>query len=718
MSLRWLLLAGLVGLCRGFAAVGRPDDGCEDADDTTVMQAARGMGLGDVMSCSDVAIQGLCSHPQAKEGTCDPNPNPTGTVTKVCPLGSLELAPSGDISDARPTLYNGNLACVAPKDGTQCDFRGQDGTPDYTPCSVSYTCSNKSVHGEDKYHHRPLQDCPRGTWSCVAYNGEDADGLDGVLKHSTVGSDPGKHSPVGSDPGKKQHAVPCWFPSLSPLGLELQGNKTKPAAQADLLEQCKHPPFVFAYDDPGPVSRTPEKPGVLPSTPTTFSCLKIAGDNETDIAPPEYSTFPQTEIATPCDPAGGNTSLGFCDDDNDCQAQCDNDDNCLGYSVQIRGGSGSGGGYTPFQESFTLKKYLGPACVEHNSYAHIRAKPAAVKPKRRFLIDQTLGTLEEWNRQCGETFWSQGTYDWMALEAGKPGRRTLFAPFMDDPMPTSAESRIGTALLQAQSDHSKNIATLTGGSTMERNSGFIPSFSYEFYVTDMGNYVEALTNLQTELEKEVEEEKALQNYIAKLRIEQAKLSGKESVAAKTQEMTMKTIATAITGMNAGMEGISNMGRQMNETTLKMKSDIDAWIQEQQTKAWLDFAFVVGDFALSVAAPMFAAASEGAKVEALFPWGKKADRHEKDVGKFRAPSCIDALDDESRAILAKVWKGKETWRKGFSELIKGVDSFMKGVVGITEAVKAVSTADGLSSDVRDAAGASVAAMEEQFGWTVT
>ena len=64
-------------------------------------------------------------------GTCDPNPNPTGTVTKVCPLGSLELAPSGDISDSRPTLYKGNLACVAPKDGTQCDFRHpQDGTPD------------------------------------------------------------------------------------------------------------------------------------------------------------------------------------------------------------------------------------------------------------------------------------------------------------------------------------------------------------------------------------------------------------------------------------------------------------------------------------------------------------------------------------------------------------------------------------------------------------
>ena len=485
-------------------------------------------------------------------------------MTKVCPLGSLELAPSGDISGSRPTLYKGNLACVAPKDGTQCDFRHpQDGTPDagapdYTPCSVSYTCSHESPHGDDKYHHQPLQDCPRGTWSCVAYNGEDADGPDGVLKHSTVGSDPGKQD---------RAAVPCWFPSLSPLGLELQGRKTKPAARADLLEQCKHPPFVFAYDDPGPVSRTPDRPGVLPSTPTTFSCLKTAGDDETDIAPPEYSTFPQTDIATPCDPAGGDTSLGSCNDDNDCQAKCDIDENCLGYSVEaVRGGapvtvnigssssnsktkdvglsglqcpatvnrdnwlgtdtyddtfaisqegttvtarridstsgwgmqlqfvcdspysvaadtnvvgdcsSAPGGnsdlggcssqadceaqcnsnakclgfvdmtaknwGYmlknyvgpdcletrsgfvlhtTSVQESFTLKKYLGPACVEHNPAARIRAKPAAVKPKRGFNIDQTLGTLQEWNRQCGETFWSQGTYDWVALEAGISG---------------------------------------------------------------------------------------------------------------------------------------------------------------------------------------------------------------------------------------------------------------------------------------------------------
>ena len=90
-------------------------------------------------------------------------------------------------------------------------------------------------------------------------------------------------------------------------------------------------------------------------------------------------------------------------------------------------------------------------------------------------------------------------------------------------------------------------------------------------------------------------------------------------------MTMKTITTAITGMNAGMEGISNMGRQMNETMLKMKTDIDAWIHEQQVKAIIDLCLTLTSFALSTAGPMFAAASEGAKVEALFPWGKQASK---------------------------------------------------------------------------------------------
>ena len=99
-------------------------------------------------------------------------------------------------------------------------------------------------------------------------------------------------------------------------------------------------------------------------------------------------------------------------------------------------------------------------------------------------------------------------------------RLPLFASVMLEEGATASESSFGIALLQAQSDHTKSIATLTGGSTMDGNSGFIPSFSYDFYVKEMRKYVDALASLQRELEKQVEEEKALQLYIKQLRIEQ------------------------------------------------------------------------------------------------------------------------------------------------------------------------------------------------------
>ena len=52
------------------------------------------------------------------------------------------------------------------------------------------------------------------------------------------------------------------------------------------------------------------------------------------------------------------------------------------------------------------------------------------------------------------------------------------------------------------------------------------------------------------------------------------------------------------------------------------------------------------------------------------------------------------------------------------MTKGIGIFINGAVSIFEASKAVSKANGLSSDVRDAAGLSVKAMEEQFDWNVT
>ena len=137
MSLRWLLLAGLVILCRGFAAGG----GCEDADDTAVMQAARDVGLGDVMSCSDVAIQGLCSHPQAKEGCC-----------KTCNRGFFGGQPSCQGAGSRSfTSENcGEGSCSQTGKDEPCE--------PYGPCCdhEGYKC----VHRD----HDCTQTC--GSWGC------------------------------------------------------------------------------------------------------------------------------------------------------------------------------------------------------------------------------------------------------------------------------------------------------------------------------------------------------------------------------------------------------------------------------------------------------------------------------------------------------------------------------------------------------------------------
>jgi len=285
------------------------------------------------------------------------------------------------------------------------------------------------------------------------------------------------------------------------------------------------------------------------------------------------------------------------------------------------------------------------------------------------------------------------------------------------------ESSFGTALLQAQSAHAMNIATLTGGSTMESNSGFIPSFSYKFYVTEMGNYVNALTRLQTALEKQVEKETELQLYIAQLRIEQAKLSGKESVTARTQEMTMKTITTAITGMDAAMKGIKSIGGQMNDTMVQMKKDIDAWIVEQQVKAIMDLCVTLCSFALSGAGAAFELKADGAGIGAKFPWGGK-----KEGSGWEAPN-VDLLGlggFQDPTPPKRSWAGKEASYNGAFHVrdahtpqeerrLDGIGIFINGAVSIFEASKAVSKANGLSSDVRDAAGLSVKAMEEQFDW---
>ena len=175
-----------------------------------------------------------------------------------------------------PMDPKGNWLCLAPADGTTCNARDTMGDPDYTPCSVSFTCDNGGSCSLDdadclKYQHKPVDACPPSTWSCVAYDAATAS-EDPILNHASYPTrfqdDP---VPSQDDP------VPCWFPSRSPLGLMLSDSEDKeasevilPQAEDSMSRQCEQPPFVFAYYD-RPVTSTFESPGLVPS-PYKFDC--------------------------------------------------------------------------------------------------------------------------------------------------------------------------------------------------------------------------------------------------------------------------------------------------------------------------------------------------------------------------------------------------------------------------------------------------------------
>ena len=74
----------------------------------------------------------------------------------------------------------------------------------------------------------------------------------------------------------------CWYPMMSPLGLGLRSSPAEvsssvvPAAEADLFDQCAHPPLLFPHK--GTQSpNSAEDPGLGP--PSSYTC--DAGDELT-----------------------------------------------------------------------------------------------------------------------------------------------------------------------------------------------------------------------------------------------------------------------------------------------------------------------------------------------------------------------------------------------------------------------------------------------------
>ena len=57
---------------------------------------------------------------------------------------------------------------------------------------------------------------------------------------------------------------------------------------------------------------------------------------------------------------------------------------------------------------------------------------------------------------------------------------------------------------------------------MSESDGYVPSFSYGFYTSEMGKYTDILTKLLTELKEDAKEDKAMERYISMLRIQQVR----------------------------------------------------------------------------------------------------------------------------------------------------------------------------------------------------
>jgi len=148
----------------------------------------------------------------------------------------------------------------------------------------------------------------------------------------------------------------------------------------------------------------------------------------------------------------------------------------------------------------------------------------------------------------------------------------------------------------------------------------------------------AFRRIVSTLDQSVAAEQKLALYEDQLNLESAQLAGASSVTSVTKQMNYETLNAAMAGMTAAMNGLHKAGALMNQTVEKMQVDLEEYRKEERTKAILHMALLCVDLSLNVAGPLFAASSEGAKVQGYTP--------------FR--------QDEKTS---QDWKGKETWRKG-------------------------------------------------------
>jgi hypothetical protein len=116
---------------------------------------------------------------------------------------------------------------------------------------------------------------------------------------------------------------------------------------------------------------------------------------------PRYSSSPDVNVVGACGSSpGGNSDLGGCASEADCEAQCKSNAACLGYVDMSQHGWG-----------YTLKRYVGPDCRETRQGFVLREKATsdAAPPAGPPCAFDQFRSRSDW-QSCCPTSWSNGGY--------------------------------------------------------------------------------------------------------------------------------------------------------------------------------------------------------------------------------------------------------------------------------------------------------------------
>ena len=89
------------------------------------------------------------------------------------------------------------------------------------------------------------------------------------------------------------------------------------------------------------------------------------------------------------------------------------------------------------------------------------------------------------------------------------------------------------------------------------NVGYVPNFNFEFYTTELSEYMKDFEDTVATMQDLAKAELAMKARYQQLAIVATEQAGQKSVAQLTQKSTEQTISAAMTGMNAALKGLKH-----------------------------------------------------------------------------------------------------------------------------------------------------------------